>query len=631
MDKRSLLFILCVTSSLFFIQSFFNFRYEEKLRAWQSEKESQEQLQEEPIKKNISPLLRAQESLELPIEVEKTEYYVLENNYQQLVFSSKGAALVEINLPFQNNAAASVVKEIEIDRLIEKNLPQRAYFPKNVAKIFENGQVISKKQSLGKYYPLLRRGNEQKIKAQHFSLNLSSQYPQLSEMQYRLVSISEDSIVFEAEQSHRKIRKSFSFEKKQGSFVPYSVLATVEIEKRTGDQSSLWIGTGIPEIELISAAPAPSIRLRTTRKQEAQVDELSLPKESMQVNPARPDWLCNSNGFFGFILDPINDIESGYRVQAVSSKDAPSRLEGLEDIVSESRSNGYNVYLPLKNGSNKFRFFAGPFAQGTLEDVDSILSKNGKINDYSLCRSYHGWFSFISAPFSRFLFMLMKFFHFLSNSWALSIILLTIFLRLLLYPLNAWSLKSMKRAQKLQPQIAEIQKKYKKEPQKAQLEIMNLYHKTGANPLMGCFPIFIQMPFLIGMFDLLKSTFELRGSSFVPGWIDNLTAPDVAMDFGVSLPFLGSELHLLPLSLGMLMYLQQKWSTDLPKSREDWTEQDEQKALMGTMMPVVFTFLFYKLPSGLNIYWLSSTLLGMLQQLLVNKQSEKESFTTEKK
>ena len=124
----------------------------------------------------------------------------------------------------------------------------------------------------------------------------------------------------------------------------------------------------------------------------------------------------------------------------------------------------------------------------------------------------------LSPPlFGSLLFVLMSFFHSLTGSWGFSIILLTVALRIMLYPLNAWSTKSMIKMNKVAPQVAAIQEKYKKDPKKAQIEVMNLYRENGVNPIGGCFPLLIQMPFLIGMFDLLKSTFELRGASLIPG------------------------------------------------------------------------------------------------------------------
>ena len=201
-----------------------------------------------------------------------------------------------------------------------------------------------------------------------------------------------------------------------------------------------------------------------------------------------------------------------------------------------------------------------------------------------------------------------------------SIILLTVALRLMLFPLNSWSMKSMRRMQQISPKVQEIQKKYKKEPRKAQIEVMGLYRQYGVNPLGGCFPLLIQMPFLIGMFDLLRSTFQLRGAVFIPGWIDNLASPDVLFSWEYPIPFIGTSFHLLPILLGVVMFFQQKMTSSLPKDKSLWTDQQRQQKVMGSVMTVVFTVMFYRFPSGLNLYWLSSMLLGILQQWYINKR-----------
>lgn len=168
--------------------------------------------------------------------------------------------------------------------------------------------------------------------------------------------------------------------------------------------------------------------------------------------------------------------------------------------------------------------------------------------------------------------------------------------------------------QQISPEVTKIQEKYKKDPKKAQMEIVNLYRERGVNPLSGCLPMLIQMPFLIGMFDLLKSNFELRGASFIPGWIDDLAAPDVLFSWEYPLPIIGNSFHLLPIILGGVMFMQQRLFATGPTDPEKMTDQQRQARSMGTMMAAVFTFLFYNFPSGLNIYWLSSMLLSMGQQ-----------------
>jgi YidC/Oxa1 family membrane protein insertase len=129
----------------------------------------------------------------------------------------------------------------------------------------------------------------------------------------------------------------------------------------------------------------------------------------------------------------------------------------------------------------------------------------------------------------------------------------------------------------------------------------------------------LQLPFLMGMFYLLKSSFPLRGAMFIPGWIDDLAAPDTLFRWKQPLWIVGNEFHLLPFLLGIVMLLQQKFTTT---SSAAPTDTERQQKAMGTMMAVVFTGMFYSFPSGLNLYFMFSTLLGILQQWYMTKKKE---------
>lgn len=561
---------------------------------------------------------------------EAEKYYVLENPYQQLVFSSVGGALTEINLPFTSpNDRESVVKEIEFDREMVKNHPQNAHFPAHPYLTADN-QAHSQGK-LGGYYPLIRRDLIQSagkksivIPPRFYALNIVSEYPEVAELTYKVKSFTQNQIVFEAEQPHRKITKTYTIDQEMKGG-PYCIDLTIQIE---GDSRGLWLTSGVPEVEWISGAPAPALKYRLTRNQKAEVSQIDLPKDATTVLSTTPDWICNSNGFLGLILDPISETAPGYRAQFVSGTVVPSRLVEIDQQYHQFPAEnlpGYMTLLPLKGGTTHFRFFAGPFATDILNQVDQTYANpaTGYNPDYIACQTFHGWFAFISEPFAKFLFILMRTFYSLTGSWAFSIILLTIALRLMLYPLNAWSMKSTIKMQQIAPEIKAIQEKYKKDPQKAQLEVVNLYREKGINPVSGCFPLLIQMPFLIGMFDLLKSTFELRGASFIPGWIDNLTAPDVLFSWSYPIPFIGTQFHLLPILLGGVMFLQQRIASPAPRNPADMTDQQRQQRSMGSIMAIVFAFMFYNFPSGLNIYWLSSMLLGILQQWWTTKQINK--------
>jgi YidC/Oxa1 family membrane protein insertase len=583
-----------------------------------------------------------------PTEAKEQKYFVLENPYQQLVFTNVGGSLAEINLPFKSDKnSLSAVREIGFDRDILKQDPANAYFPSHPYYTYDSKQEHTERKS-GGYYPLLRRdlvtpvlAKNVTIAPEYYSTNIVSDYPEMANMIYEVTEFTKDKITFVAKQPHRKITKTYTL-KDQTQGAPYAFDLSIQIE---GDGRGLWLTSGVPEVEIMSNNFNPQIQYRMIRKGKGDVEKLSLPKaqESVTISSLNPDWVSNSNGYFGVILNPLEEVGGGYKAKGISGNTTPTRLSILDpkyQPYKPSKYPGYQTLIPLPAGGGKidFHVFAGPFEESTLKAVDKIYTDpvTGYNPSYISARTFYGWFSFISAPFAKILFVAMQFFYWMTHSWGFSIILLTVFLRIVLYPLNAWSFKATRRMQKLSPEVQAIQAKYKKDPKKAQMEIMKLYREKKVNPFTGCLPILIQIPFLVGMFDLLKSCFQLRGASFIPGWIDNLTAPDVLFSWNYPIFFIGTDFHLLPILLGAVMFLQQKVGSTAPKDPALMTDQQRQQRVMGIMMTIIFTVMFYHFPSGLNIYWLSSMLLGILQQWLTNraldrKRDEGESAKKKKK
>lgn len=567
------------------------------------------------------------------------KFYVLQNEYQQLVFSNYGGALVEINLPFESKTDnESVVREIAFDREMVKDHPYNAHFPSHPyytpGKLAQGPYEEHIEGQLGGFYPLIRRDliesprrKTVRIPPRFYALNIVSEYPEVAEQVYQVKKFDKNSITFEAKFGHRQITKTFSIASEEKG-APYSLELTLSID---GDSRGLWLTSGIPEVEWISGAPAPSLKYRITRNHKPEVNAIELPKDALTNTSLYPDWVSNSNGFLGLILNPVTMIDPGYRAQHIPGTQVPSRLVLIGEEFQRFKAQdlpGYMLLLPLnsKGGTMRFHVFAGPYENSALEAVDRFYSDpaTGYNPDFIASQTFHGWFAFISEPFAKFLFILMRFFYSLTHSWAFSIVLLTVALRLMLYPLNAWSTKSMLSMQKIAPEVTAIQERHKKDPKKAQLEIMQLYRDRQINPMSGCLPLLIQMPFLIGMFDLLKSSFVLRGASFIPGWIDDLTAPDVLFSWHTPLFFIGNQFHLLPIILGVVMFVQQRMMSTLPPDPKQWTDQQRQQRAMGSMMAVVFAIMFYNFPSGLNIYWLSSLLLGILQQWWTQRQMNRK-------
>lgn len=558
------------------------------------------------------------------------EFYVIENDYQQLVFSTRGGALAEINLPLQSKTnQKSVVKEINIDREIVANSPENAHFPLRPYTVIANGKSsLHEKGALGGYYPLLRRPifnaeGEQKtaFPSEYYAFNIVGDDPEIAKLSFIVTRFEKDLIQFEAKTGQRRIVKTFRVPKEKNG--PYCLELDIQLD---GDTRNLWLTSGVPDAELVASSYSPLLRIQETKGKESDVETIDLPKkEIIQVPNTNPNWISNNNGFLGIISDPLSSIGSGYKVAQVQGTTLPTRLTLVDPgyhPYPAADYPGYTTFLPLKSGTLNFRIFAGPFDEKLLKEIDAIYDDPliGYNPEYTQAQSIRGWFSFISEPFAKLLFFLMSFFHLISNSWALSIILLTIALKLMMYPLNAWQIKSSVKMAELGPKVKLVQEKFKKDPKRSQIEVMSLYKQSGVNPITGCLPMLLQMPFLIGMFYLLKSSFPLRGASFIPGWINDLSAPDILFSWGQPIWFIGNEFHLLPILMGASMYLQQKITTKAPKKGAVLTDSEKQQKMMGTLMPLLFAFMFYKFPSGLNLYFMFSTLLGVLQQWWMTKK-----------
>jgi YidC/Oxa1 family membrane protein insertase len=206
-----------------------------------------------------------------------------------------------------------------------------------------------------------------------------------------------------------------------------------------------------------------------------------------------------------------------------------------------------------------------------------------------------GAFSIIARP----LFWILKFFYKIIGNYGWAIVLLTIVVRIPFIPLLNKSQKSMKKLQELQPKMAAIKERYKKDPQKMQREMMELYKKHKVNPLGGCLPILIQLPVFLALYKILLIAIELKGAPFIL-WITDLSAKD---------PY-----YILPITMGITMVIQQKMT---PSS------MDPKQAKIMMFMPVIFTFMFLSFPAGLVLYWLVNNVLGIIQQFYINKKSKK--------
>jgi len=258
---------------------------------------------------------------------------------------------------------------------------------------------------------------------------------------------------------------------------------------------------------------------------------------------------------------------------------------------------------PRAKQANAFSLYMGPCEQKTLAAAWDSLPEVRRF--FSMFKSMD-WFA-------KLLLGTMNWFyaHIIPN-YGLAIIFLTVVVRLGMYPLTLKSMRSMKRMQMLGPEMEQLKAKFGDNPQELNKKMMEMYKERGVNPLGGCFPIALQMPVFITLYRMLWQAYELRGAPFLL-WITDLSEPDrlFHMPWMEQVPFVGATFeyfNLLPILMGLSMVLNQKL---MPTSA---AVQNPQQKMMMTIMPVFFCFICYNMAAGLNLYILTSTVLGMVQQ-----------------
>jgi len=277
---------------------------------------------------------------------------------------------------------------------------------------------------------------------------------------------------------------------------------------------------------------------------------------------------------------------------------------------------------PLKSSkaTDTYRFYLGPKTSKALSIYNSTDKNSYKLRETNLSAVVDT--SGILGPLETGMKWFLMIFYQVIPNYGIAIILLTILVKLVMFPLTKKGSESTIRMQALSPKIKEIQDKFKDNPNKMNVEMAELYKKEGYNPLSGCLPMLLQIPIFFAMYNLFNNHFDLRGAMFIPGWIPDLSIPESIWSFApFQIPFLGwSNLRLLPfLYLGsQLMYGKVTQTPD--------QQNNSQMKMMLYMMPIVFFFVLYDVPAGLLLYWIMSNLLTMVQQLTINKYLAKKKM-----
>lgn len=319
-----------------------------------------------------------------------------------------------------------------------------------------------------------------------------------------------------------------------------------------------------------------------TRNEEERYSKIDL--SDLEEDPYQMDFV---GGYMAFVQHYF--LSAWAPAQNENVRYYARQLKKGQSVENSTYVLGYTSALqdipPGRQSTLGGTFYVGPKDQARLAEISEGLDLTV---DY-------GFLWFIAQP----LFTALTWIHSMVNNWGFAIILLTIGVKTLLYPLSAASFKSMAKMRKLQPEMARLKERYGEDRQKFSQAMMDLYKKEGANPLGGCLPILLQMPVFLALYWTLMESVELRHAPFIL-WIDDLSVMD---------PW-----FVLPILMGISMYLTQMMQPEPP---------DPIQAKVFKFMPIMFTFLFLWFPSGLVLYWLINNILSVLQQLYVTRQLEK--------
>jgi YidC/Oxa1 family membrane protein insertase len=310
------------------------------------------------------------------------------------------------------------------------------------------------------------------------------------------------------------------------------------------------------------------------------------------INLGMVGWSALKNKYFSLILKPFAQTRGEFCYE-----DPEGNL--ITGVDSEKTTIQPGDFI-----EHKYSLYVGPSDIATLKEFGYGVEES--VN--------YGMFGGISKG----IIVVLRLCYSVVRNWGLSIIILSVLLNVILFPLTMNSFKSMQKMQELHPQMEKLKTQFKDQPQKLNKEIMELYKKYNINPFSGCLPILLQMPIFIALYQALMKSIELRGASFL--WIRDLSSPE-AIPLPVSFPIIGDSINILPLIMVAAMVIQQKISTASAGSAIT-EEQKQQQKMMLIIMPIMFGFIFYNMPSGLVLYWSVNTLLTIIEQAAILRKAQ---------
>ena len=301
-------------------------------------------------------------------------------------------------------------------------------------------------------------------------------------------------------------------------------------------------------------------------------------------------------------------INSGYyssKVEVNNYSNAQAFIE-RKSFNSGDIQDTYYMYFGPRNENDLKRY--------NIPENNAWGIGGKKVTD---CLQSSGWLSWLERILKVFLEVLHK----VVPNWGLSIIIMTLIIKIILFPLSKKQSMGTLKMQELQPKMQALQEKYKNDQQKLQAETAKLYQEAGYNPASGCLPMLFQFLLVLAMYNLFNNYFEFRGAMFIPHWIPDLSAGESVYTIQkFAIPFIGNQIRILP----VIYVATQLISGKITQYGQTGAQNNASMKFMMYGMPLIFFFIFYNAPAGLLLYWLTSNVLQTIQQLIINNMMKKK-------
>ncbi|MHC4325056.1 MAG: YidC/Oxa1 family insertase periplasmic-domain containing protein [Planctomycetota bacterium] len=350
-------------------------------------------------------------------------------------------------------------------------------------------------------------------------------------------------------------------------------------------------------------------------------------------------WIAAVNKYFAAIVVPRPDEDKDYcdwiktKTGRFYNPDGDIKTDTGDEMLGMDLTAATSTLAPTGQADSSktynFQLYLGP-KDKSLFDKNEMYKKLGFLQtiDFMGCCCP----AKIISPLAFGILALMKWMYGFIGNYGVVIIILVFLMRLCMHPITKKSQVSMSKMSTLAPKAEEIKKKYANNKAEMNKHMMALYREQGASPIMGFLPMMVQMPIWIALWSAVYASIDLRGAAFLPFWITDLSMPDALFRFpAFTLPLFGKldSFNLLPLMMGVAFYLQQQLMPSQANASTN-PQMAQQQKMMKIMMPLLFPLMLYKAPSGVNLYIMSSTFAGVIEQYVIRKHiREKEEAKSE--